>query len=181
MIKKYTRKCPKCGKVVFHSSIGSRSHCRNSICRQCSNDEKNRANYGQNNGNWKGFGEITFGYFNQVRGNAKKRNIPFDLTIEDMWKIFCHQNRKCIYTGVELQTPRRTRNGWTGNSSLDRIDSKEGYVKKNVQWVQKDINWMKQDFESSYFIDKCRQVVRKIDYTSIETPVDLFLKKLCTK
>jgi uncharacterized protein YeeX (DUF496 family) len=46
--------------------------------------------------------------------------------------------------------------------SLDRIDSKIGYVKGNVQWIHKHINNMKQDYDNDYFISMC-ELISKIN------------------
>jgi hypothetical protein len=43
-------------------------------------------------------------------------------------------------------------------ASLDRINSDEGYIKGNVQWVHKDINIMKNIYSSKYFIEMCKKV-----------------------
>ena len=36
------------------------------------------------------------------------------------------------------------------STSLDRIDSKMGYIKGNVRWVSRAINWMKNDMDDNY-------------------------------
>lgn len=48
------------------------------------------------------------------------------------------------------------------DKSLDRIDSKKGYVVGNVQWVHKDINRMKNTFPQDYFIQVCKQIAAKV-------------------
>jgi hypothetical protein len=53
----------------------------------------------------------------------------------------------------------------TSTASLDRIDSKVGYTKNNVQWVHKDVNNAKQDFEEDYFFNMCREVVAHKEQT----------------
>jgi archaellum component FlaC len=42
--------------------------------------------------------------------------------------------------------------------SLDRIDSKLGYIEGNVQWLHKDVNYMKQEYSQEYYIDICKKV-----------------------
>ena len=113
-------------------------------------------------------------YFNGVRNNAKKRGLLFNLTIQNMWEQFERQNQKCVYTGLVLQLPSRSRERCGGTTSLDRIDSSKGYILGNIQWVHKDVNWMKQDFEQGYFIEMCRLVSTPRD--DITTPIDTFIK-----
>jgi hypothetical protein len=45
-------------------------------------------------------------------------------------------------------------------ASLDRIDSKKGYVEGNVHWVHKDVNMMKRNFTEEYFINLCETVYK---------------------
>lgn len=172
MIKKYPRICTECNEVVFHSSVDSRSHSKNVKCLKCSHKDRDRVNCGNSNGKWSGYEEVSLSYFNGVKSNAKKRNLIFDISMKDIWNQFIKQNKKCIYTGLELQLPRRTRLERIGNASLDRIDSTKGYIQKNVQWVHKDINWMKQDFEQSYFVKMCDLV----STNELVTPIDIFIR-----
>ena len=41
------------------------------------------------------------------------------------------------------------------NASLDRIDSKKGYIEGNVHWVFKSINRLKSDLTHTEFIELC--------------------------
>lgn len=47
-----------------------------------------------------------------------------------------------------------------GVASLDRIDSSQGYIKGNVQWVHKDINKMKFDLSQDRFLELCNIIVQ---------------------
>lgn len=116
---------------------------------------------GKNAWNWKGCEEIHGTFFSKIKRAAKRRKIPFEITIEFIWKLFLKQKRKCIYTGIELTFGVYDRKAITGirqTASLDRIDSTKGYIKGNVQWVHKDINWMKQHFTQKKFIHYCNLV-----------------------
>jgi hypothetical protein len=52
---------------------------------------------------WQGFEEISQSYWWLVINKARRRNIPFEITIEEAWALFIHQNRKCALTGVNLK------------------------------------------------------------------------------
>lgn len=87
-------------------------------------------------------------YLNKIRQNAKLKNIPFNLTMEYLWKLFIKQNKKCVLTGKELTISNMSKvsqNKKYGTASLDRIDNSinTGYIEGNVQWVHKDINIIK--------------------------------------
>ena len=45
-----------------------------------------------------------------------------------------------------------------GTASLDRIDSKKGYIEGNVQWVHKNVNKMKMDLDEKEFFSIVKQV-----------------------
>jgi len=82
--------------------------------------------------------------------------LPFSITIEYAWDLFLKQNRKCAMSGMEINFAATGKDKFT--ASLDRIDSNEGYVDGNVQWVHKDINWMKNTFSQQHFVDMCKKV-----------------------
>jgi hypothetical protein len=72
------------------------------------------------------------------------------------WDLFLKQNKKCVLSGLPIEFKARRKGHNT--ASLDRINSNEGYVDGNVQWVHKDINWMKNTFSQQHFVDMCKKV-----------------------
>lgn len=100
--------------------------------------------------NWFGCGELSASKFSTIRKGAKERNLAFEITIEYVWKLFLEQERKCNLSKVLLDI--------NGSASLDRIDSKKGYIVGNVQWVHKDINFMKQAYNEDYYREMCIKV-----------------------
>jgi|688.fasta_scaffold177954_2 hypothetical protein len=118
---------------------------------------------------WEGSGEISLTYFSEIQRSAKGRNIVFDVNIEYLWDLFLSQNKKCIYSGVELNFYRDKNK--SQSASLDRIDSRDGYIKYNVQWVHKRINVMKHNIPDKEFKDICCMVVKNcnLDIEDIQT------------
>jgi hypothetical protein len=110
-------------------------------------------------GRWQGVGKLSNTFLGRIKRNAKLRNIEFNLTAEELWKLFIDQNEKCAITDLPIEFSLKTFDKST--ASLDRIDSKKGYTLNNVQWVHKDVNIMKMDFDMNYFIDICKMVVKK--------------------
>ncbi len=107
-----------------------------------------------------GFGEITGSYWNQIkRGSTRVKGrtyeVEFNLTIEYAWRLFLRQKRRCALSGLDLTMSQRRAEH---TASLDRIDSRKGYVRGNVQWVHKDINRMKNTLSQSRFVELCRAV-----------------------
>ena len=88
---------------------------------------------------------------------AAQKVYELEITMEQAWSLFKEQDGKCALSGVSIQFPKN-RDQYGGTASLDRIDSKKGYILGNVQWVHKDINSMKNVFEQSYFIELCQKV-----------------------
>ena len=138
-----------CGNIKSVKTI----HLTQSKIVSCGCSRKVRGNQ---HPTWKGFGEISHTYFNSIRWGALKRDIVFDITIQDMWELFLKQNRKCTLSKLDLIPPVGRWDEFT--ASLDRIDPMKGYTKENVQWIHKDINKMKQALTQDHFINLCKQV-----------------------
>lgn len=113
---------------------------------------------GSKNARWCGYGEISGTYLFSIHDSAKRRELSFEIDKEQLWKLFLQQNRKCIYTGLELEFSVKNT-----TASLDRIDSSKGYAIDNVQWVHKDINFMKRNFSDTTFLNYCRLIVQERD------------------
>lgn len=111
---------------------------------------------------WLGHENLSGSYWSRLKKSAKIRGHSFDICIEDAWKIFVQQNKRCALTGVKIYLQRSyynyRRKIVIQTASLDRIDSKKGYTKDNIQWVHKDINCMKQQLDQTEFITWCRRV-----------------------
>ena len=151
----YNCKCD-CGKIfVIHSCSlisGNTQSCG------CTSRKK-----GKNNKFWNGYEEITKTLFDSYRKGAIRRGLEFNISIKDMWNQFIKQNKKCCLTGLDIVfAPTRDRD-LERTASLDRIDSKKGYILENIQWVHKDLNSMKWNFSEDYFIGICKLIVNNID------------------
>jgi len=111
---------------------------------------------------WRGTGEISRSYWSRTERGAKTRSISFEISIEDAWKLFLYQGRRCALTGLPLVFGALHRiSGPLGTASLDRIDSQRGYTSNNVQWVHKDVNNMKQGLPEVEFVRLCSLVATK--------------------
>jgi hypothetical protein len=104
---------------------------------------------------WKGHGGISGSYWYAVRKDAGKRGHDFEISIEYAWSMFVGQQSRCAFTNLELTT---TGDYGRGTASLDRKDSRLGYVVGNVHWVHRDINLMKNVLTVSRFLELCRLV-----------------------
>ena len=111
---------------------------------------------------WRGYKDISLTFWSSILSAAKKRNYDINISIEYAWKLYLKQKKKCALSGIEIKFSRSfTREGRKEHTcSLDRIDSSQGYIKGNVQWVHKDINKMKSDFNVEYFKDMCALIAK---------------------
>jgi hypothetical protein len=115
---------------------------------------------GPMNPNFKGYEEISLGYWNGLINGARSRNIYFNISIEYAWNLYAKQHKKCALSGRDINfCIGRLKKG---DASLDRIDSSKGYVKGNVQWVHKVLNKMKMNMPNDAFIDWCRLVSKNL-------------------
>lgn len=113
--------------------------------------------------NWKGYKEIAGTNWTYYKKGALRRGFKFDITIEYAWDLFLEQDRKCALSGQDIgfniKTGSLSKYGYQKNTaSLDRIDSKKGYVRGNVQWLHKDLNKLKSNLDEKEFIKLCTLV-----------------------
>jgi hypothetical protein len=132
----------------------------NTISCGCTNIQKK----GNESPYWKGYGEISKSFYNEIKrsadgGKGRRKPIDFNVSIEYLWDLFLKQNKKCSLSGQDLFFPK-SNSDKSFNSSLDRIDSSKGYVIGNVQWVHKDINIMKNKYNQNYFIEICKLITK---------------------
>ena len=124
----------------------------------CNSRKSDSTKYGSRSLVWKGIGDISNSYYRNLCGNAKQREFEINVDIAYLWNLFLKQGKKCALTGIPLMFNTRDYKH-DGNASLDRIDSKQGYIEGNLQWVHKDINRMKQHYNEQYFIEMCKKVI----------------------
>ena len=149
----------KKGKKNFYYYYSVKCECgaeNQVICNNLTNGTSTRCyecsmkhSHGSNNPSWKGHGLVSGRRFRRTQRQAEDRKIPFDINIQTMNEVLEKNGFVCALSGVKLDE-----NTW----SPDRIDSKKGYTKENLQFVHKDINLMKNKFPEDYFIEMCKKV-----------------------
>lgn len=126
-------------------------------CFKCGHGKK-----GEKNIHFKGYKEIPGSWFGRYSNRSKK--FEFNITIEDVYNKWIKQDKKCALSGIDINfkntNSKKTRHRYdlVCTASLDRIDSKKGYLINNIQLVHKDINMMKKEYNQDYFIEMCRLV-----------------------
>ncbi len=97
-------------------------------------------------------------YIKTVKNNAAKREIVFDLTIEQVSAQYEKQSRKCHFSGLPIGFDNLGTKRNRHTASIDRLDSDKGYTADNICIVHKDINKMKNVFSVDQFTEYCRLV-----------------------
>jgi hypothetical protein len=145
---KWLCKCD-CGNQIIVTDRWLRE-CKNNISCGCHHKKIKSELY------FKGYKDISKTFFSAIKRNAYRRQLDFNVTIKQLWKLYLKQNKKCSISGLDIKIAQYGSDKNT--ASLDRIDSNKGYVKGNIQWVHKDINLMKGSFIDKYYIDMCKIV-----------------------
>ena len=86
--------------------------------------------------------------WNYARNTSRIKKREFAIAVED---IVVPKN--CPVFGVEIKYSPGSRNDWS--TSLDRIDSKKGYVRGNIRVI----SWLANRLKSNATIDQLRKVV----------------------
>ena len=139
---KALKKGPKKGKFIGWTDIEGKK--RFTTCTQCEKDRFNKR-YRVNP-----IPQLIYGF----RNRAKKQNVPFDLTIEDMKDLIKNAADVCPALGVKMEIAKLFANDNNYSPSFDRIDPKKGYTKNNIVIVSTRANRIKSDAT----IDEIRKV-----------------------
>lgn len=129
---------------------------------------------GSTHNEWNGYEEIGMWFFGYMRAGAKKRNLPFEITIQDIWNQWVKQGGKCALTGRQLilshDTIRMKDRTEKCTASLDRKDNKRGYLIDNIQFVHKTVNMMRKNYSIEEFRELCTLVADRADAGLIKLP-----------
>jgi hypothetical protein len=173
--KKYQRPqieviCEKCGskfmkdgsEVRRNNKIGRKNFC--SLNCSATYYEVLKNFYGQHNENLKiikcdeytKFRE----YLRRIKIRQKEKNIECTITLDDLLTQWTSQKGLCVYTGVELKHKSNRKNecgcNYNNTASLDRIDSKKGYIKGNIQFISISANHTKNNMTHQEMLDFCK-------------------------
>ena len=104
--------------------------------------------------------------------SARQRGLDFNLTVEDLIQIYNKQKVKCFYTDVPLilKIHSGTSKGYTRDNmhkfnnylSIDRINSKKGYVTNNIRLSTIKFNTIKQDLSDEELKEMAKKILVKL-------------------
>lgn len=107
---------------------------------------------------YKGVGDLSGQKWANMKNGAARRGHEFTISIQEAWDLFLRQNKTCVLTGLPITLNPTTLAAGANTASLDRIDSRLGYVPGNIQWVHAVINSMKQTLSNEHFVIWCQNV-----------------------
>jgi len=144
-------KCDCGNEVIAHTN--NLKNGKTNRCIQCRKLESR----GSLNHNWAGCGNLSGYHFSRIVTRARNADLIITVTIKDLWDLYTRQDGKCALTGTSIDFGDRY--GKECTASLDRIDSGQGYILGNVQWLHKDVNIMKWDLSTNDFLDWTNKIV----------------------
>jgi hypothetical protein len=155
---RWHKPCFQCGKdqTYLRKNYAVQSLKLKKLCKSCSNKKTENSHRGWDRG-------IRISWFNKFKVSAETRGIHWDINIDDVANLMETQNYKCALSGLNILFPDFGHpSDGSMSASIDRINSKKGYVCGNIQLVDKRINMMKQQFSQEEFIKLCKLVGEKI-------------------
>lgn len=150
-----TKTCIVCGEEKTTAKFYKRPDGSvENTCRRC----RRRAEYKQQNNS-------PIDYLRNIlakaKYGAKKRDLEWDLNIDQVMQIWDEQNGRCALSGVLMQAAKDGKGRKDLNVSLDRIDQDKGYLfaPRNVQLVCLRVNLIKHDMEERDLFWWCQNIL----------------------
>ena len=122
--------------------------------------ESHKFKKGKENPLWKGGDIIPASFHYEYKHGASRRNMIFDITIQDMEDKYLEQDGFCAISGIKLRISACRKKAKESTASLDRIDSSQPYIKNNIQWVHKRVQQMKWNINQDEFIEWCKIIAK---------------------
>lgn len=170
-VKKYKRpqvevSCgnPKCNKSFMKDGSEVRRNKKRGADNYCSQSCSSIVNHKQlNSGNIKNLkGSTKADKYTGLREHlrrAKYRHQKVNITLDDLLEQWNLQLGFCVYTGAKLIHPIRIKDeGLIYMASLDRIDSRIGYMKGNIQFISAAANMAKNNMTHEQMIEFCKLI-----------------------
>lgn len=117
-------------------------------CKECTSS-RHRMKYAIDG--WKGHEKLK-----DLKRTAKRCNVPFNLTSQDIQNAFDRQKGLCYYSKIPMEKKTNS----TYGISVDRIIPANGYVPENIALCCYIINVMKLDMSYEVFLNMCKKIVK---------------------
>lgn len=161
---------PKCGKSILkdgsevrrNEKIGRANYCSSKCSGQV--QAVHVSGYSGSNSvisirNYAGNAKDQFTGLREHLARAKSRLKECSITLQDLLDVWNKQEGICPYTGIKLIQPKDAKNEiMMYKASLDRIDSTQGYIKGNVQFISATANLAKQSMSHDDMVIFCKLI-----------------------
>jgi len=94
-----------------------------------------------------------------LKDRAKRLNLEVNIDLDYLKEIWNTQQGKCALSKIDMTNVSNNGRILT-NLSIDRIDSKKGYIKDNIQFVCMAINQMKSDLTLDELYFFCENILK---------------------
>lgn len=124
----------------------------------------------------KGFGEaLENRMYHSYKDNAKYKNILFNLTKQEVLKLF---QQKCFYCGTSPNKTITKKNfyGSFTYNGIDRLNNDIGYTKENCVSCCSFCNYTKNKTDFKDFINWIRKVEKNTKPININKPIDIYVR-----
>jgi len=153
---RFYKNCPSCGEEqsYLRKNYAVESEKLGKVCKKCANSNS------ENNAH-KGYykGVLRASFVHKYKTGAETRGIEWDVSFEYLADLLIEQDFKCALSCDNLDAM-----DLYNNCSLDRIDSKQGYIEGNLQWVTSMVNMCKQGYAQEEFINMCKSIADKVKW-----------------
>lgn len=102
-------------------------------------------------------------HLRNMKRHAHESGQACSVSLDDLKKQWDQQDGRCPYTGWEMENANTSGHRISRSprkASVDRKDSKQGYVPGNIQFVSMMANFAKNDFTESELLSFCESVVK---------------------
>ena len=147
------KKCAKCKKFKYFKNFPYQKNKYLNLAAYCRPCELKRKKEKENRIQEKNPMIYIRRHFRSYKSSAKKRGIKFNISKNELYKIFEKQKGHCALSGERMThiIGKGHMHKFPTNISLDRIDSNRGYVKGNVRFICTILNNLKYNLTSALF------------------------------
>jgi dUTP pyrophosphatase len=167
--QKVKRECCVCKKEIWYKKSHAEKIKFHTCSMKCSSKWRSIHYVGNKNANYR-HGDRELSIFNERAASctlrASKRGLKSDIDGEFLRKLYKDQGGLCFYTGVKMNiAPNVKEKDFT--FSVDRIDSKLGYMKNNVVLCLNIANRFKGDCNMEKFKEILASIWDKINSNTL--------------
>ena len=108
--------------------------------------------------------EVMSRTFNSARARAKRKALPFNITVSDLASHYIRQQGRCAITGRPLVLKNSVGTIDCDYITVDRKSPKKGYTRNNVQLVTLQANMAKGRWSQHTLPSLARDILRTVDH-----------------